>query len=852
MRFARLLPVLTLLCLLCSVGVSPQVVAHDHRVEHSHETGHQELHGLSEAEANDHVSVGDLASQLQAFSDQQQLRADFTWLLTCAGLVLMMQIGFLMLEAGAARSKNSINIAQKNLCDFLISVTMFALFGFSFMFGASQFGIVGWDKQHLISGFQDEWTYAFFAFQAMFVGTTATIVSGAIAERMKMKAYGFIALMISVIIYPVYGHWAWGNLLNPTNTAWLADIGFIDFAGSTVVHATGAWVALVAVWMIGPRRDRYDENGNPRTIHGHSMVLATSGAIILFVGWIGFNGGSASASTDLGHIIINTILAGTFGGIAALLLGKARDRLFQPTRSINGLLAGLVAVTAGADAITPLGACIIGLSAGILVVISEDLMERKLKLDDVVGAISVHGVAGLYGTLAVAFFAVEAKLVADTRLAQLGVQAIGVTVNLVWVVAIAVPGLWLIDRYIGLRVTDAEEKAGLNFAEHGASLGTHALQESLEAIAHGRADLATRLDETTGDEAADLAIVLNPFLAKVQTLVGEVSETSGRLAHELHTVADEVSGSAQIVNARTNQVEVSSQSVAASTRSAVIDARELRQKSTGLADTASVVCGDIRQIAAFVENLSAAVTTVGEDAEQARSISDDAMELSQTASNSVSQLSQAADEIEKVVELIIGIQSQTNLLALNATIEASRAGEHGKGFAIVANEIKALSQRTAGATTDIRNAVLKVRDSSTGSRDMIGEVCTTLQSIVGAIAHIHDTAQREQGNVQSIATGVNDAAQRIASLSDGVAIIHGDARSMERAISHAASHASVTEEAVKDLRAQADQSMETSCMVSASSYEIEGMAVGLGHRSGIMSEETTLPAGRTDPVEGGS
>lgn len=834
MQCARFPP---LLCLLFLVALTPDLAAHDHRVEHSHSSEQHVTHDHSEDAGEQHVSLNELADRLARFDDQQQVRADFTWLMTCAGLVLMMQIGFLMLEAGSARSKNSINVAQKNLCDLLISITVFALFGFSFMFGTSQFGAIGWDTQHLIAGFQDEWTYAFFAFQAMFVGTAATIVSGAIAERMKMKAYGLITIMIGLIIYPVFGHWAWGNLLNPLNTAWLADLGFIDFAGSTVVHATGAWVALAAVWMIGPRRDRYDDNGKPRAIHGHSMVLASSGAVILFVGWIGFNGGSASASTELGHIVINTILAGTFGGVAALLLGKARDGLFQPHRSINGLLAGLVAVTAGADAVAPLGACIIGLSAGMLVVISEDLIKEKLRLDDVVGAISVHGIAGLFGTLAVAVFAIETKLIADTRLAQLGVQTLGVTVHLVWVLAIAVPGLALIDRFVGLRVTEAEEKAGLNVAEHGASLGTHALQESLEAIANGRADLSTRLDETTGDEAADLAIVLNPFLAKVQTLVAEVSETSGRLALELHTVADEVSGSAQTVNQRTNAVEVSSQSVARSTQQAVSEAQELRRKSAGLADTASVVSGDIRQIAAFVENLSAAVTSVGEDAQQARNISDDAMALSHTASNSVSELSNAADEIEKVIDLIIGIQNQTNLLALNATIEAGRAGDHGKGFAIVANEIKALSERTAGATEDIRNAVLKVRDSSTGSRDMIGEVCTILQTIVGAVAHIRETAQREHGNVHSIASGIGDAVERITALSVGATDIQGETQAVERAINHAASHAGAAEEAVKDLRAQADQSLETSRMVSESSHEIEAVAVGLGHRAGVLTDE---------------
>lgn len=768
-----------------------------------------------------------------------QQRADFTWMLTCAGLVLLMQIGFLMLEAGTARSKNSIHVAQKNLCDLLMSISIFALFGFSFMFGASQFGIVGWDSRHLLTGFQDEWTYAFFAFQAMFVGTAATIVSGAVSERMKLKAYVAITILIAAIIYPVYGHWAWGNLLLPTNTAWLADLGFIDFAGSTVVHATGAWVALVAIWMVGPRRDKFDEHGNPRKIHGHSMVLATAGAIILFVGWIGFNGGSTTAATvDLGHIIINTVLAGAAGGVASMTLGKERDGLFQPKRSINGLLGGLVGVTAGVDAVSVLGAVAIGFTAGLLVVLADDFIEKRLKLDDVVGAVAVHGVAGAYGTLVVALFALEANLATETRLGQFGAQFIGVVVNIVWVGAIAVPGIWLIDRVIGLRVSEEQEAIGLNAAEHGASLGTHALQQSLQDIAEGRADLATRLDETTGDEAADLAMIINPFLDKVQALVGDVSETSGRLASELNTVAHDVSQSAKVVHARTGDVETSSRTVAESAQHAVGDAKNLRQKSTNLADAAGAVSVDIRQIAAFVENLATAVTGVAEGASQAQEVSSEAVQLSQNASQTVSHLGAAADEIEAVVDLIIGIQNQTNLLALNATIEAARAGEHGKGFAVVANEIKALSERTASATEDIRNAIMNVRDSSLGSRDMIGEVGRILQTIAGAVADIHATADRERTTVQSISAGVGDAASRIATLADGVTAFRDETQAMEKAVSYAASHATTAEEAVKDLRQQADQSLETSRAVSASSHEMEGVAVGLSHRAGSLKTGT--------------
>jgi Amt family ammonium transporter len=792
------------------------------------------ISGLAAAQP---VSPDALASAVEALRADQQRHADFTWLMTCARLVLLMQIGFMMLESGATRAKNSINVAMKNFCDMLISIPLFAMVGFSLMFGVSQFGLFGWNKQHLLNSFQDPWVYALFAFQAMFLGTAATIVSGAVAERMMLKSYLLITTLMAAIIYPVFGHWTWGNLLEDDNTAWLADLGFMDFAGSTVVHATGGWLALIAIWMLGPRRDKYNSHGVPQQMHGHSMVLTTAGALVLFIGWLGFNGGSSlTASADIGQIVINTVLAGTVGGIAATILGRLRDGVFLPTRSVNGLLGGLVAVTAGANVVTPLGAAAIGLLAASLLVWSMDLLEKRLRLDDVVGAVSVHGVCGAFGTLAVAIFATESALATGGRLSQLAVQSTGVLVNFLWVAAIAIPGIWLIKRLVGLRVSDANEAAGLNIAEHGASMGTYALQEHLAAIAHGRADLATRLDETTGDKAADLAVILNPFLDKVQHLVGGVSETSGRLASELHHVADEVSQSATVINVHTGTVQTASEKVAQSAQSASDNAKDLRRKGAELAGVAGTVSTDIRQIAAFVENLSGAVSTVARDAQRASDVSAQAVDLSQTASQTVSQLGTAADEIEAVVDLIIGIQSQTNLLALNATIEAARAGEQGRGFAIVAGEIKALSERTAGATEDIRNAVLKVRDSSLGSRDMIGEVGTILHTIATAVADIHHTAEREQGNMLAVNANVGDAAQRIDTLSDAVNQFHQQSQTVEKAISNAISQAGTAQAAVTDLRDQASKSMETARTVSASSHEMEGVAVGLSYRAGTMQE----------------
>ena len=253
---------------------------------------------------------------------------DMVWILVAAGLVLLMQVGFMLLEAGMVRSKNSINVAQKNMLDFTFSVMLFAAVGFMFAFGASNGFWIGADPSFAFLSGLDSWGLAFFTFQVMFCGTAATIVSGAVAERMPLTAYVLGSVVIAAFIYPVFVHWAWGNALIDDGSAFLANMGFVDFAGSTVVHGTGAWVALAACMLIGPRKGRFDEAGRPVRIQGHSPVLATAGAVLLFVGWIGFNGGSTlKASPEIAGIVANTVLAAATGTAAGHLFGWWQDKM---------------------------------------------------------------------------------------------------------------------------------------------------------------------------------------------------------------------------------------------------------------------------------------------------------------------------------------------------------------------------------------------------------------------------------------------------------------------------------------------------------------------------------------------
>ena len=391
------------------------------------------------------------------------------WLTVATALVFSMQGGFLLLEAGMVRAKNSINVAQKNLCDFVLASCCFYLFGFAIMFGPGGSALIGDPLFSVADG--DFPLLSFFTFQLVFCGTAATIVSGAVAERTPFYTYLIITILISTVVYPVFGHWAWGDLFFPDNTAFLADRGFIDFAGSSVVHATGGWVALAAIIVIGPRRGKFGRSGLPRSIPGHNAVLMSLGAIILWVGWIGFNAGSTLVgSLEFARIISNTIIAGAFSGLAGLVVGWVTDGRAQPDRTINGVLAGLVAITAGCDAVGTQSAIIIGLSAGVLVTFSANVVERVLKLDDVVGAVSVHGTCGVWGVIMAGVFAMDEKLEAGSRIDQVLVQVQGAAIHFVWAFGVTLAVLSAIRMVVPLRVDVGVEDRGLDMVEHGARL----------------------------------------------------------------------------------------------------------------------------------------------------------------------------------------------------------------------------------------------------------------------------------------------------------------------------------------------------------------------------------------------
>jgi len=394
--------------------------------------------------------------------DLVQTHANYLWTLVAACLVFFMQAGFAMVESGFTRAKNSINIMMKNLMDFSIGSIAFWAIGFGLMFGASATGWFG-TSGFFLSDFApdgDPWVLAFWMFQVVFAATAATIVSGAMAERTKFTGYILYSIFVSALIYPIFGSWAWGSLFN--GSGWLEGLGFIDFAGSTVVHSVGGWAALAGAIVLGPRLGKYTKDGKVKPIMGHNIPLAALGVFILWLGWFGFNPGSTTtADTSIAMIFVNTNLAAAAGAVLAMIASWAKFGKPEVGMSLNGALAGLVAITAGCANVLPGSAIIIGAVAGVLVVFSV-LFFDKIKVDDPVGAVSVHGVNGAWGTLAAGIFNIG-----GTSAGIIGVQLLGIAACFIWTFPMAFIMFKLIDKSIGLRVSPEEELEGLDLAEHG-------------------------------------------------------------------------------------------------------------------------------------------------------------------------------------------------------------------------------------------------------------------------------------------------------------------------------------------------------------------------------------------------
>ena len=420
-----------------------------------------------------------MAEEAPATADMVQTNLNIVWTLIAGILVFTMQAGFALVETGFTRAKNAANIMMKNIMDFAVGSLGFYILGAALMFGASKAaGWLGWGGLGMpsLSGGEGIWDWTFFFFQTMFAATAATIVSGAVAERIEFKSYLIYSILVSAIVYPISGHWMWGSLAGEGSQGWIEALGFHDFAGSTVVHSVGGWIALAGAIALGPRIGKYRHDGKANPIPGHSLVLGTLGVLLLWIGWFGFNPGSYTAGIgSIGRVAMTTNLAACAGTIAALVTAWVVMGKPDLTMALNGSLAGLVAITASCDQVTCNAAVVIGLVAGVLVVLSVFFFD-KIHIDDPVGAVSVHCVNGVWGTLAVGLFAAPASLGYGNDLVglfygggfkYLGVQLVGVGMTAVWAFGMGFAIFMTLKKAGILRVSAKTELKGLDVTEHG-------------------------------------------------------------------------------------------------------------------------------------------------------------------------------------------------------------------------------------------------------------------------------------------------------------------------------------------------------------------------------------------------
>lgn len=608
-----------------------------------------------------------------------QTLLDYVWIILCAALVFMMQSGFMCLESGLASAKNSINIAIKNLADFIVASILFWAAGFGLMFGDGYRGMVGVGDFFLRVG--DPWIAVLFTFQVVFAGTAATIVSGAISGRTKFSGYLVISAIVSGLVYPVFGHWAWGGLLHG-QAGWLQNLGFIDFAGSTVVHSVGAWISLAAVIVVGPRISKFGPDGEIHRFPPHNMTFAYLGGFILLFGWFGFNCGSTlKATTAVGGIALNTLLGGCFGCVVCSALSWIRSPFRRPSGEmiVNGLLGGLVSITAGCAYVEAWAAAVIGAVAGAVVYAGCDFVERRLRLDDVVNAIPVHGFCGAWGTLAIPFFILPPHLGETTRLELFGVQLLGVFACFAWTFGVGLLLLKAVDRFTGgLRVSREAELMGLNVSEHGASSSLLQLVENIRtATLRGDFSIARKVEVEVGTEIGDLAASFNGMVDAIQKAIRETRS--------------------QMEAAR-----IASRDAEQARETLLRERGEFHGRIREIADAIGGVMSETEGSLQSIEESGAGVLAEIED------------------------LKNLSRSIHAILEMIRDISMTTKLIAFNALIEAAHAGESGKSFAVVAGNLKELSHRTGEATEEISGL----------TADIHARLETSLQGVQGQYAAI--------------------------------------------------------------------------------------------------------------------
>ncbi len=657
---------------------------------------------------------------------QLQKGLDVIWISLSAALVFLMQAGFTLLETGSIRKKNTLNVAIKNMSDLVVSILVFYAVGYGLMFGSSASGLAGSDG-FFLTALETPYDHIFFLFQAMFAGTAATIVSGAVAERMQFSGYLVISVCVALFIYPISGHWVWGD------GGWLAEQGFIDFAGSTVVHAVGGWIALAGVIVLGPRTGRFNDDGSINPLTGHDLLLTTIGVFLLWFGWFGFNGGSTlEANESIAGILVNTCLAAAAGGVICLLFYLVFKGQVVIEKMLNGILGGLVAITAGCHIVELGGALLIGASGGLVACFVDSFLLKVCKVDDPVGAIAVHAGAGTWGTLVLAFFA-SPKAMGHSMLDQFVVQLTGVFAVGGWSFLLGLLLFVVLHVFNMVRVSAEHEDIGLNVAEHGAKT---VWLDTLQAMRHiiEDNDLTRRVEIEKGTEAGEIARMFNSLLEHFSSSLKEMQEGAG----EVNCSAKQVR---QFVEDTHSQLEQQ-----------VENTLLMKHQVDELQQQASHILNQSEHAASASNTADAEIGSASQIMTMSMFAINKMSEIVSHFTESVERLQQHSVEVSNVTEVIEAIAEQTNLLALNAAIEAASAGESGRGFAVVADEVRNLASRTKESTLEIdriidnfqqemkvtSNFVQQARDQSQSSNQQIEFATVGFESITEAVRNIKE------------------------------------------------------------------------------------------------------------------
>jgi len=649
--------------------------------------------------------------------EELQANIDILWIIIAAALVMFMQAGFTALESGLTRAKNSINVAMKNITDFVMSVLIFFLVGYAVMFGSgnSFFGFNGF----ALNGLDQPLDYASFVFQATFAGTAATIVSGAVAERIRFSAYALSSVVLCAVIYPVSGHWIWNA------DGWLAQKQMVDFAGSTVVHSLGGWVGLAGALVLGPRQGRFTGD-RANKIHGHNLVLAVIGVIVLWFGWVGFNGGSTlSVTSDIAIIIANTMIAAAAGGLSCFLISALLHAgEIQIEKLLNGIVGGLVTITAGCAVVTPMGALWLGLLGGLFVYFAEEIVQNLFKVDDPVNVVAAHGVAGAWGTIGLVFFAPVENLPLQNMWSQLAVQATGVLAVFVWGFGTGLLMFGCFKAFNFLRVPPEGERQGLNVYEHGASSGLLQTMEAMDGLVRayngtGESDLTHRIDVELGSEAGEVAGTFNTLMDSFHDSIYEIKNS----ALQIERAATVMSDSGREIRAENS-----------------VHAESIQAISVAVKKLCDVI-GTARESTDAVANKSQATAQLAANGGQQSAVTLQAIAQLKTnieqSQNTIGDLVVQVDAVSSFLDSINGISDQTNLLALNATIEAARAGDSGRGFAVVADEVRNLSVRTQQATQEIKKVVGNLIVLADQSREIMASCSQQSDTSIAQVQSSH-------------------------------------------------------------------------------------------------------------------